>query len=80
MARIAPAFSVGLVYAAIVAARSSVSFPFARTLVDCGSNTPANMPRSSDDWSGSYFCADKDKTVGDATFIRGCVPCQAACG
>jgi hypothetical protein len=69
--RVGPAFAVGLMYAAIVTARSIASFPFARTLISCGKDSPANIDRDSSDWSGSQFCNDKTKVVDDATFVRG---------
>ncbi len=70
---VAPAFCIGLFYAAIVTARATASFPFARTLISCKQLTPANIDRGSDAWSGSPSCGNVDTVVSQATFIRGYV-------
>jgi hypothetical protein len=72
---VAPAFCVGLLYASIVTSRSTVSFPYARTLISCGQPSPSNIDRSSSAWSGSAACGDVDEVVTKATFVRGWVAC-----
>lgn len=69
--RILPAFFVGFVFAAIVAARSTIAFPYVRTLIACDVPSPANIDRTSSDWSGSAACGNVDTVVSRATLIRG---------
>ena len=51
--------------------RSLVLYSFLRTTIDCGEDTPDGFDRTSGDWSGSKYCADRCKVAERAQLIKG---------
>lgn len=66
-----PGFVVALLYALSVVGRSTLSFPFLRTLIRCEYPTPESFNRDSEDWSGSSMCNDTDTVINQAQVLRG---------
>lgn len=64
-----PAMAIASFYAVALGIRSTLSFPYLQTLVDC--DAPTEVPRSSPDWPGSANCNDTDTVVGQAQVLRG---------
>jgi len=61
--------AIATFYAVALGIRSTLSFPYLQTLVDC--DAPTEVSRSSPDWPGSAHCNDTDTVVGEAQVLRG---------
>jgi hypothetical protein len=68
--------ALAVVYTAVVATRSTLGFPFLRTLVECDYPSPPDVDRDSSSWSGSAHCNDTGIVVDQAqvakAFASGC--------